>query len=102
MFNCERAAFKEIDIPARCQLRTLKGKYNGATHLSSFDTPFGATLSSSSAPKIFCLSPLGWHSAFPKNLTNSGAEITLRNRRELRWMLVLSLWVRKTVRRRKL
>ena len=59
------------------------------THLCVLSTPFGATLSSSSAPKMFCLPPFGCGCAGPNSASKSGLEIISRNRRDERWRLLL-------------
>lgn len=68
----------------------MRRECNGKlTHLWFLSKPLGATFNSSSIPKMFCRSPLGWRFASPNNSTKAGAEIILRSRLGLRRMLFL-------------
>ena len=85
--NSKRTTLQQVNIP-KCMSNLISNQYQHA-YLWSLANPFGATLSSSSIPNIFCRSPSGCGLASPKNLTNSGAAMTDRSRRGFRWILDL-------------
>ena len=89
MCNTKGTTLQQVNIPKyNIHVRLIFNQYQHA-YLWSLANPFGATLSSSSIPNIFCRSPSGCGLASPKNSTNSGAEMMDRNRREFRWILDL-------------
>jgi len=75
-------SFKIIRRESNCQLML-------GTYWCVLSIPFGATLSSSSWPKMLLRKPFGSGFGWPKWRTNSGTEITLRRGAELCWMLFL-------------
>ena len=95
MHNTKRTTPQQVNVPKyNIHVRLTFNQYQHA-YLWSLANPFGATLSSSSIPNIFCRSPSGCGLASPKNSTNSGVEMMVRNRREFRWILDLDKDLRK-------